>query len=187
MRLRVLVKKIISQHNLAGASVRHRIANPLELLSSSLIKETVARQRSHHPRPAFHSISHSARVWFLGGLVFSRIAVAVVVLCVEPRGPASHIGVLGIQMTAVMRRDSALRNRPHRRSSSGAGERTAWSMPTVYHPSAAFFLTKKHTKALLFRLRFCAKPRNRSRTTIEHYTLPVRLRARVSAGIFLVY
>ena len=56
VRLRVLVKNI-SQHNPAGASVRHRIANPLGLLSSSLIIETIARQRSHHPRRAFHSIS----------------------------------------------------------------------------------------------------------------------------------
>ena len=63
-------KKNISQHNLAGASVRHRIANTLELLSSSLIMETIARQSSHRPRRAFHSISHVARVWFLGGLVF---------------------------------------------------------------------------------------------------------------------
>ena len=91
----------MSQHNLAGASVRHRIANALELLSSSLIMETIARQSSHHPRRAFHSISHSARVWFLGGLVFCRIAVAVVVVCVEPRGPASPIGVLDAQMTAT--------------------------------------------------------------------------------------
>ena len=63
--------KSISQHNLAGASVRrHRIANALELLSSSLIMENIARQSSYHPRRAFHSISHAARVCFLGGLVF---------------------------------------------------------------------------------------------------------------------
>ena len=58
------------QHNLAGASVLHDIANALELLSSSLVMETIARQSSHHPRRAFNSISHAARVWFLGGLVF---------------------------------------------------------------------------------------------------------------------
>ena len=49
-----------------------------------------------------------ARVWwFLGGLVpcLCRIAVAVVVVCVEPRGPASPIWVIDIQMTAVMRRE----------------------------------------------------------------------------------
>ena len=62
VRLRVLVK-IISQHNLAGASVRHRIANTLELLSSSLMMETIARQSFHHPRRAFHSISHVARAF----------------------------------------------------------------------------------------------------------------------------
>ena len=47
-------------------------------------------------------------VWFLGGLVFVAsldIAVAVVVVCVEPRGPVSPIEVLDIQMTAVMRRE----------------------------------------------------------------------------------
>ncbi len=96
VRLRVLVKKNISQNNLAGASMRHRIANALvELLSSSLMMEIIARQSSYHPRRAFHSISHSARVWFLGGLVFCRIAVAVVVVCVEPRGPViDHVRFL---------------------------------------------------------------------------------------------
>ena len=69
VRLRVLVQNI-SQHNPAGALVRHRIANALELLSSSLIMENIARQSSHHPRRAFHSISHAVPVWFLGGLVF---------------------------------------------------------------------------------------------------------------------
>ena len=66
--------KNISQHDLVGASVCHRIANAnaLELLlsSSSLIMENIAHQSSHHPLRAFHSISHAARVWFLGGLVF---------------------------------------------------------------------------------------------------------------------
>ena len=42
-----------------------------ELPSSSLIMETIiARQSSHRFRHAFHSTSHVARVWFLGGLVF---------------------------------------------------------------------------------------------------------------------
>ena len=82
-----------------GAVRRVTTANPLELLSSPLMMETIARQSSHRFRRAFHSISHPARVWFLGGLVFCRIAVAVVVVCVEPRGPASPIGVLDIQMT----------------------------------------------------------------------------------------
>ena len=64
--------KNIRQNNLAGASLRHRIANALlGLPSSSLIMEYIARQSPHHPRRAFHSISHAARVfWFLGGLVF---------------------------------------------------------------------------------------------------------------------
>ena len=53
-----------------GAVRRVTTANPLELLSSPLMMETIARQSSHHPRRAFHSISHVARVWFLGGLVF---------------------------------------------------------------------------------------------------------------------
>ena len=105
--------------------MRHRIANTLELLSSSLIMETIARQRSHHPRRAFHSISHVARVWFLGGLVFCRItcriAVAVVVVCVEPRGPASPIGVLDIQMTAVMRREFGTAEPPSSEVELGRG------------------------------------------------------------------
>ena len=43
VRLRILEFKNISQHNPAGASLRHRIANALALLSSSLIVETIAR------------------------------------------------------------------------------------------------------------------------------------------------
>ena len=84
--------------------------------------ETIARQRSHHPRRAFHSISHVARVWFLGGLVFCPIAVAVVVVCVEPRGgPASPIGVLDIQMTAVMRREFGTAEPPSSEVELGRG------------------------------------------------------------------
>ena len=83
--------------------------------------ETIARQRSHHPRRAFHSISHVARVWFLGGLVFCRIAVAVVVVCVEPRGPVSPIGVLDIQMTAVMRREFGTTEPPSSEVELGRG------------------------------------------------------------------
>ncbi len=101
--------------------MRHRIANPLGLLSSSLIMKTIARQSSHHPRRAFHSISHSARVWFLGGLVFCRIAVAVVVVCVEPRGPVISIGILDIQMTAVMRREFGTTEPPSSEVELGRG------------------------------------------------------------------
>ena len=67
----------------------------------------IARQSSHHPRRAFHSISHAASVWCLVSRwpCLCRIAVAIVVVCVEPRGPASPIGVPDIQTTAVMRRE----------------------------------------------------------------------------------
>ena len=101
--------------------MRHRIANALDILSSSIILDTIARQSSHHSRRAFHSISHSARVWFLGGLVFCRIAVAVVVVCVEPRGPASPIGVLDIQITAVMRREFGTTEPPSSEVELGRG------------------------------------------------------------------
>ena len=104
-----------------GAVRRVTTANPLELLSSPLMMETIARQSSHRFRRAFHSISHSARVWFLGGLVFCRIAVAVVVVCVEPRGPASPIGVLDIQMTAVMRREFGTTEPPSSEVELGRG------------------------------------------------------------------
>ena len=83
--------------------------------------ETIARQRSHHLRRAFHSISHVARVWFLGGLVFCRIAVAVVVVCVEPRGPVISIGILDIQMTAVMRREFGTTEPPSSEVELGRG------------------------------------------------------------------
>ena len=78
--------KNISQHNLAGASVRHRIANALELLSSSLVMGTIARQKSHRPRRAFHSISHASRVWFLGGLVFVASQWRSLRFCSAERG-----------------------------------------------------------------------------------------------------
>ena len=83
--------------------------------------ETIARQSSHRFRRAFHSISHSARVWFLGGLVFCRIAVAVVVVCVEPRGPVISIGILDIQMTAVMRREFGTTEPPSSEVELGRG------------------------------------------------------------------
>jgi len=104
-----------------GAVRRVTTANPLELLSSPLVMETFALQSSHRFRRAFHSISHSARVWFLGGLVFCRIAVAVVVVCVEPRGPVSPIGVLDIQMTAVMRREFGTTEPPSSEVELGRG------------------------------------------------------------------
>ena len=53
-----------------GAVRRVTTAKSLEFLSSSLIMETIARQSSHHPRRAFHSISHVARVWFRNGFIF---------------------------------------------------------------------------------------------------------------------
>ena len=90
--------------------MRHRIANALELLRFSLVTETIARQSSHHPRrpsidtPSIPFPTRGARVvspW----PCLCRIAVAVVVVCEEPRGPTSPIGILGIQMTAVMRRE----------------------------------------------------------------------------------
>ena len=143
--------------------MRHRIANPLEHLSSSLIIETVARQRSYYPRRAFHSISHVARVWFLGGLDFYRIAVAVVVVCVEPRGPASPIGVLDIQMTAVMRREFGTAEPSTSEVELGRGRANGLVHVHCLPPAAVLFCP-------LFRLRFCAEPRNR---TIEHYTLPM--------------
>ena len=104
-----------------GAVRRVTTANPLELLSSPLMMETIARQSSHRFRRAFHSISHSARVWFLGGLVFCRIAVAVVVVCVEPRGPVISIGILDIQMTAVMRREFGTTEPPSSEVELGRG------------------------------------------------------------------
>ena len=104
-----------------GAVRRVTTANPLELLSSPLMMETIARQSSHRFRRAFHSISHSARVWFLGGLVFCRIAVAVVVVCVEPRGPVISIGILDIQMTAVMRREFGTAEPPSSEVELGRG------------------------------------------------------------------
>ena len=119
--------------------MRHRIANTLELLSSSLTMETIARQRSHHPRRAFHSISHVARVWFLGGLVFCRIAVAVVVVCVEPRGPASPIGVLDIQMTAVMRREFGTAEPPSSEVELGRGRANGLVHVHPLPPRAALF------------------------------------------------
>ena len=79
--------------------------------------ETVARHSSHHhhpprPRRAFHSISHAARVWFLGGLVFVASqwrswSCLYRAWSVEPRGPVSPIigVIIDIQMTAVMRRE----------------------------------------------------------------------------------
>ena len=70
----------------------------------------------------FHSISHSARVWFLGGLVFCRVAVAVVVVCVEPRGPVISIGILDIQMTAVMRREFGTAEPPSSEVELGRGQ-----------------------------------------------------------------
>ena len=104
-----------------GAVRRVTTANPLELLSSPLMMETIARQSSHRFRRAFHSISHSARVWFLGGLVFCRIAVAVAVVCVEPRGPVISIGILDIQMTAVMRREFGTAEPPSSEVELGRG------------------------------------------------------------------
>ena len=130
--------------------MRHRIANTLELLSSSLIMETIARQRSHHPRRAFHSISHVARVWFLGGLVFCRIAVAVVVVCVEPRGPASPIGVLDIQMTAVMRREFGTTEPPSSEVELGRGRANGLVHVHFLPPVGRSLFDKKHTKAALF-------------------------------------
>ena len=101
-------KKNISQHNPAGASMRHRIANPLVgLPSSSLIMEPKNYCAPKFPSPSTRLPFHFPR----GARLVSRwpclcrIAVAVVVVCVEPRGPASPIGVIDIQMTAVMRRE----------------------------------------------------------------------------------
>ena len=118
--------------------MRHRIANPLELLSSSLIMEAIARQSSHRPRRAFNSISHAARVWFLGGFVF-RIAVAVVVVCVEPRGPASPIGVLDIKMIAVMRREFGTAEPPSSEVALGRGQANGLVHVHSFHPGPLSF------------------------------------------------
>ena len=47
--------------------------------------------------------------------------MAVVVVCVEPRGPASPIGVLDIQMTAVMRREFGAAEPPSSEVELGRG------------------------------------------------------------------
>ena len=143
--------------------------------------ETIARQRSHHPRRAFHSISHVARVWFLGGLVFCRIAVAVVVVCVEPRGPASPIGVLDIQMTAVMRREFGTAEPPSSEVELGRGRANGLVHVHFLPPVGRSLFDKNIQNFLLFRLRFCAKPRNR---TIELYTLPIPMSLRARAHLY---
>ena len=108
-----------------GAVRRVTTAKPLGLLGSPLMMETIARQSSHRFRRAFHAVSHcAARVWFLGGglVFFCRIAVAVVVVCgVEPRGPVISIGILGIQMTAVMRREFGTTEPPSSEVELGRG------------------------------------------------------------------
>ena len=136
-----------------GAVRRVTTANPLGLLSSSLIMETIARQSSHRFRCAFHSISHSARVWFLGlgGLVFCRIAVAVVVVCVEPRGPVISIGILDIQkMTAVMRREFGTAEPPSSEVELGRGRANGLVHVHFLPPVAALFLTKTYKSRSLF-------------------------------------
>ena len=98
-----------------------------------LMMETIARKSPHRFRRAFfHSIFHSARVWFLGGLVFCRIAVAVVVVCVEPRGPVISIGVLYIQMTAVMRREFGTAEPPSSEVELGRGRGRANGLVHVH-------------------------------------------------------
>ena len=99
-----------------------------------------------------------------------RIAVAVVVVCVEPRGPASPIGVLDIQMTAVMRREFGTAEPPSSEVELGRGRANGLVHVHCLPPAAVLFCP-------LFRLRFCAEPRNR---TIEHYILPMTLQARES-------
>ena len=47
--------------------------------------------------------------------------MAVVVVCVEPRGPVSPIGLLDIQMTAVMRREFGTTEPPSSEVELGRG------------------------------------------------------------------
>ena len=134
-----------------GAVRRVTTANPLELLSSPLMMETIARQSSHRFRRAFHSISHSARVWFLGGLVFCRIAVAVVVVCVEPRGPVISIGILDIQMTAVMRREFGTAEPPSSEVELGRGRANGLVHVHFLPPVGRSLFDKNIQKPLSFR------------------------------------
>ena len=55
--------------------------------------------------------------------------MAVVVVCVEPRGPASPIGVLNIQMTAVMRREFGTAEPPSSEVELGRGRANERSGP----------------------------------------------------------
>ena len=138
-----------------------------------LVIETIARQRPHHPRRAFQSISHVARVWFLCGLVFVasqwRSWSWLFVWSVEPRGPASPIGVLDIQMIAVMRREFGTAEPPSSEVELGRG-RAGGLVHVRSLPTRAVLFCP-----FVFRSTFDDKTRNR---TIEHYTLPIRLRAR---------
>ena len=137
--------KKTSQHNPAGASVRPQcaIASPTHLSFQALYSLWNYCSPKFPPpstRLPFHSPRGARLVSWWPCLC--RIAVAVVVVCVEPRGPVSPIGVLDIQMTAVMRRKFGTaepRNRPHRRSSLGEGERTAWAMSTLCHRGPCSF------------------------------------------------
>ena len=97
--------------------------------------------------------------------------MAVVVVCVEPRGPVSPIGVLDIQMAAVMRREfdtaEPLSSEVELRRGRANGLVHVHSLP----PWAVLFCP-------LFQSQFDRETRKR---TIEHYTYPRRLRARERA------
>ena len=145
-----------------GAVRRVTTAKSLGLPSSSLIMENIARQSPHHPRRAFHSISHVARVWFLGGLVFVASQWrSWLFVCVEPRGPASPIGVLDIdiQMTAVMRRDFGTAEPPSSEVELGRGRANGpvhvHGLPTSARLNASeagfFFSFQCHVKVKLIK------------------------------------
>ena len=62
--------------------------------------------------------------------------MAVVVVCVEPRGPVISIGILDIQMTAVMRREFGTAEPPSSEVELGrgrAGERTSVERKARFH------------------------------------------------------
>ena len=150
MRLRVLVQKLASvSSHWRRATCYYREPTRASELATRDGNYCAPKFPSFSTRLPFHS--HSARVWFLGGLVFCRIAVTVVVVCVEPRGPVISIGILGIQMTAVMRREFGTTEPPSSEVELGRGRANGlvhvhFLPPVGRGPWAALFLTKTYKR-----------------------------------------
>ena len=104
MRLSVLVQKLASvSSHWRRATCYYRQVTRASELATHYGNCCAPKSTSFSTRLPFHFLRGARLIsqW----LCLCRIAVAVVVGCVEPRGPVISIGILDIQMSAVMRRD----------------------------------------------------------------------------------